>query len=252
MHALEYDSIELFGVRMANVSSSDFIHLICQAIDRRAKLIISFVNPHSVYLFRSHPDLRRLLNEFDIVGVDGIGVILASRVLGTPLRERVSADSLSPLLFGTAARRKYKVFLLGAADGVADAAARNLPRMFPGLDVTGVHHGYFSQEGDQDVVTSLNETKADIVLIGLGAPLQEQWTLANYRRVDAPVMMTCGGLLDMIARRVQYYPPWVHQLRLNWLYRFINEPRRLWKRYTIEACYFAFLVLSHRVFKARK
>ena len=241
-----HEKINLLGVRISKASPSEVLREIEASIRSGDRLTISFVNPHTMNLVMRNTQLRDDLNSLDLVCADGIGVVWASRFLGVSLKERVSADILGPGLFKLASSRGFKVYLLGARPGIVDKTADNLRKVFPMLEIAGSYHGYFAKEENDSVVKRVNESAADIVLVGLGASLQERWIVENADKVRASVLITCGGYFDQMAQRVHYYPSWAYRYRLNWLYRLLREPTRLWERYFIELPYFAWWVIKTR------
>jgi N-acetylglucosaminyldiphosphoundecaprenol N-acetyl-beta-D-mannosaminyltransferase len=161
---------------------------------------------------------------------DGIGLILAGRLLGTPLRQQVTGTDLTYRLCGRAAREGWRVFLLGAAPGVAELAAQRLRALFPGLLVVGTHAGS-PLESAEDVVRAhiRSAGPVDLLFVAYGAPAQERWIVRNQRILEIPVAIGIGGVLDFASGRVRRAPVWVRRVGLDWLFRLIRQPRR-WRR----------------------
>lgn len=254
-----HDTVDVLGVRVSRVDVAVLQRYIAAAVRERRKLTITFANPDYVRKATKDEELRALMNGFDLTLPDGWGVVMAARLFGRPVPGRMANDDLTDELFGQPAQEGWRVFLFGNSPGVADAAAANLRRWYPGLRIVGTEHGHHADAtGDipaevaERLVTEINETKAEIVHVGLGTPLQQRF-VARYRdRLDAPVIITCGAYFEHLAERRQYYPSWVLKLRIGFLYRLAREPRRLWRRYTIELGSYVLRVLAHRVRHGRQ
>lgn len=184
-------------------------------------------NPELVMEARRNPEFAEALRRADLVLPDGIGIVWAARLLGRSVPERVPGIELTEALLETAADRGYKVFLLGAAPGVADEAAASARRRYPALRVVGTHHGYFSAEEEPSVVQRITDAAPDLLLVALGAPRQELFIARHRRRWNVPVAMGVGGTFDVWAGRARRAPAWIRAVGLEWLYRLLREPRRL-------------------------
>jgi N-acetylglucosaminyldiphosphoundecaprenol N-acetyl-beta-D-mannosaminyltransferase len=176
---------------------------------------------------REGPELLEIIRTCDLVTADGAGVLWAARLFDFPLPERVSGVDLVRRLSALAAARGYRVFLLGAAPGVADEAARVLVSENAGLTICGTHDGYFADEAP--VVELLRQARPQILFAALGIPKQEQFIRRWYRELELPLCVGVGGSFDVISGRLQRAPLWVQRAGLEWLYRVVQEPRR-WRR----------------------
>jgi N-acetylglucosaminyldiphosphoundecaprenol N-acetyl-beta-D-mannosaminyltransferase len=170
--------------------------------------------------------VRDVVNGAGLVTADGVGVLLAARILGVPLTRRVAGIDLALALAAEASRAGYRMFLLGSAPGVAGAAAAELRRRFPALDIAGTQHGYFSPDEEPGVLAAIRRVRPDVLLVALGAPRQERWMQRWLPELQVPVAVGVGGSLDVIAGRVARAPVWMRRVGAEWLYRAIREPRR--------------------------
>jgi N-acetylglucosaminyldiphosphoundecaprenol N-acetyl-beta-D-mannosaminyltransferase len=172
------------------------------------------------------PGLAGALESADLVVADGAGVSLAARMKGRTL-PRIPGIELMEKLCARAVARDWRVFLLGAAPGVADRAAAVLRAKYPGLDVAGTRHGYFSREEEPEVLRQVSRAAPDLLFVALDVPRQDVWIHRNLARLNARVAMGVGGSFDVISGRLYRAPRWMSQTGLEWLYRLIQEPRRL-------------------------
>jgi N-acetylglucosaminyldiphosphoundecaprenol N-acetyl-beta-D-mannosaminyltransferase len=246
--------LDVLGVRVSRTTMPDLIQLIDGSVQSRTTIDVSFVNPNYVMRAREDPDLASLINAFDVVLADGWGVVWASRLLGDPLRGRLANDDIERPLFDLADANGYRVFLFGSGPGVAEAAADRLASTFPGLAIVGTQHGWLDvdrghpgliEDADSErVVRRIEAARPDILVVGLPTPLQQRWVHAYRDRLAVPVVITGGSYLDHVAERIGWYPRWVTAARLCWAYRLAREPRRLWRRYTVELGTFAAIVMA--------
>ena len=181
-------------------------------------------NPEIVLRCRRDRAYAKAVNGASLVLADGIGDIYASRILGTPLPERVTGADLTPRLLAELGSRGGSVFLYGGKPGVAQRAGENLARAYPGLCIAGTENGYISHE--EALWERLEASQPDLLLLGLGAPRQELWMEQNRGRSTA-LMIGVGGLLDVFAGDVRRAPERWQRAGLEWLYRLIQEPQRL-------------------------
>ena len=182
-------------------------------------------NPEIVWLARTRQDLAAAVNGADLVIPDGIGIIYAARILGTPLPERVPGIELAQALLSRAAERDLPVYLLGAKPGVAERAAENLRASYEGLRVVGCGDGYFAEDGP--VLESIRASGARLVLVCLGFPRQELWMAAHRDDVGDALMLGIGGSMDVFAGDVLRAPEAWCRAGLEWLYRLLKQPSRI-------------------------
>lgn len=224
----------LFGVSFHALSFDQALAAVDAFIRRGTPHLV--VTPDTTALMRSRhdPELQQCYRQADLVTPDGTGIVWATRWLGAPLPERVTGIDLMQALCRQAALRGQRVFLLGAAPGVAAQAAHHLKRSCPNLNVVGVHHGYFAGK-DASVIDAVRAARPDLLFVGLGVPLQERWLARHKHTLGVPVMMGVGGSLDVIAGRLPRAPHWVRRAGLEWAFRLGLEPHRLGRVASIPA-----------------
>lgn len=217
--------IDVLGVQFDNVTMD-------QAVERAAAMIAQggahyAVTPNAEFVQRAEKDeaFRAALNGANLVLPDGIGVIYAAKILGTPLQGRVPGCDFAAALCDWMAKNGRKLFLLGAKPGVAAQAAENLEKTYPGLCVCGTHDGYFQE--DAPVVEAIRASGADAVFVCLGAPKQEYWMIEHGPQTGASFLIGLGGSLDVFAGTVKRAPAIWQKLGLEWLYRLLKQPSRI-------------------------
>lgn len=194
---------------------------------------VAFAHPHALNLARFDGVLRGHLADADVVLPDGVGLRVASRVLGTPLVANVNGTDLLPLLCKEAASRGVRLAFIGAKEGVARRAAENLTRAEPGLDVAFVTHGYLDAEATRDALASVRALGRVVVLVGMGSPVQERWCHAARAACPEATFVTVGGLFDFFSGDMPRAPLAIRELGLEWAFRLAQEPRRMAKRYLL-------------------
>jgi len=187
------------------------------------------VNPEFLYNAQGDPSLRSLAQRADLVTADGIGVVWACKVAGTPVPERVTGIDLMMALARQSVREGWGIFLLGAAPGVAEAAALKLGEMFPGVNIVGTHHGYFTEAEEGAVVEAVQTARPDLLFVALGAPRQEEWIDRYLPTIGPAAAVGVGGSFDVLSGKVSRAPGWVQRLHCEWLYRLLKDPGR-WRR----------------------
>jgi N-acetylglucosaminyldiphosphoundecaprenol N-acetyl-beta-D-mannosaminyltransferase len=206
------------------------------------------VNAHCLNLCYEDPELRDFLNSAEAVFCDGAGVMLAARILGRRIPARITYADWIWQLADFAAARGFSLYLLGARPGVAQEAARRLRERYPDLEIAGVRHGYFDRSaGSGAVVEEIAAADPDILLVGLGMPLQERWLMENWQRLDVRVALTGGAVFDYVSGRLRRGPRLLRDNGFEWLARLLVEPRRLWRRYLIGNPLFLLRVLKQRL-----
>jgi N-acetylglucosaminyldiphosphoundecaprenol N-acetyl-beta-D-mannosaminyltransferase len=251
-------SISLLGLRINLLSDSDVVQLISDAIAESKHQVIGHHNSHSLYLWRREPLLRKFHSIAEWILIDGMSLILLGRMLGLPLTRDHRATSLDfmPLLLPEAVKRSWRIYYLGSKPGVAEKGAVKLRARYPGLQIR-THHGFFdhakSSEDNRKVLADIGTFGPQILLVGMGMPRQEIWILENREEITANVISACGAHMDYIAEEIPTAPRWLALIYLEWLYRLISEPRRLWRRYLVEPCFVlgGFVLNGFKPYRAR-
>lgn len=226
-------TLSIQGIRLVNLAMDEAVAAIEAALISRAPTKINFVNADCVNIAVRDRHYRHTLSQADWVFVDGIGMRVAGHVLGQKVRDNVNGTDLFPRLCAMMARQGQRLFLYGAEPGVAAAAAAWAQERYPGLQIAGTRDGYHPSGNDVDVVEQIRASRPDVLLVALGAPRQETWIERNFPASGAIVALGVGGLFDYYSGRIPRAPTWMRRMGLEWVFRLIQEPRRLWRRYVI-------------------
>lgn len=236
--------ITLFDCNIDNVSMAETLDIVAGFIRSGRPHQHVVVNVDKLVKASRDEELRRIINACDLVNVDGMPVVWASRLLGKPLKERVAGIDLFEALMRRAAEQGWRVFLLGARRQVVDEVAATYVRRYPGLVLAGVRDGYWQAEQEEAVVRQIAESRADLLFVAIPSPKKEQF-LGNYQaEMRIPFAMGVGGSFDVATGRVKRAPPWMQKAGLEWFYRFLQEPRRMFRRYFIDDMAFLWLLIK--------
>ncbi|MBN3033264.1 MAG: WecB/TagA/CpsF family glycosyltransferase [Candidatus Saganbacteria bacterium] len=222
-------TVDLAGVAVDNVSLNEAAEIVRQfVIEGKPRLVVT-PNPEMIVAAQEDEELQAIINGADLRVADGISLVVVSRILGHPLKERVSGIDLMLKLLAIGADYNYRVFLLGGAPGIAEAAASRIKQKYPGLNLVGTHDGYFAAGDESAVIKKIRAARPDLLFAGLGAGRQERWLNQHLAELGATVGLAVGGSFDVLSGRKRRAPRWVRALCLEWLYRLVTEPQR-WQR----------------------
>jgi exopolysaccharide biosynthesis WecB/TagA/CpsF family protein len=241
-------NMTVLGVRVAGGLPGDALDDVVAAAGERPPVSLAFANAHMLKLAARDDEYRGRLGRFDFVLNDGVGVSMAARMQGRRFPANLNGSDFTPKLLRRCAANGWPVYLLGGLPGVAEQAAAKLKRVVPGLQVAGTRHGYFEPEQEAAVAAAIRASGAQAVLVGLGNPDQEAWLDRNLHATGARIGVGVGAFLDFAAERVRRAPPWVNAAGLEWVYRLLREPGRLWRRYLLGNPEFLARVAWERLF----
>lgn len=209
------------------------------------------VNASKVVAAQRDDTLVGALEACDLVNADGMSVVWASRLLGTPVPERVTGIDLMFALFGVAAERGWPVYLLGAREHVVATVVERLGEMHPGLTIAGARNGYWESHEEADIVQAVRESGARLLFVAMPSPKKELWVARHRDDLGVDLVMGVGGSFDVLAGVTRRAPKWMQNGGLEWFYRFVQEPRRMWRRYLVGNAAFAAIVLRQRLAATR-
>ncbi|MBR5429749.1 MAG: WecB/TagA/CpsF family glycosyltransferase [Firmicutes bacterium] len=225
--------IRILGVRVDEYDMQQSLDLIGAFVaqGRSEMRQVVTINPEGVWLAVGDPELAAIVEQAGLVTPDGTGVLWAAERLGTPLRERVPGIELLEQICRRGAEQGWRVYLLGAKPGVAEAAAARLQEKYPGLIVAGCDNGYF-RDREEQAISAVRQAEADVLFAALGMPYQEQWLYQHRQELGCAVAVGVGGSFDVLAGLVRRAPRLWQKLKLEWLWRLLSDPKR-WRRYLV-------------------
>lgn len=252
---LPREKVDIMGLGVHHLTLDDSVATIACWIEQpgpqagsaegdRTRQVIT-LNPEMLYNAQHDAAIRALLNQGDLVVPDGHGILWAGERLGCPFPERVAGIDLIQALALQGAGAGWRLYLLGGAPGVADTAAINLQEQHPGLQVVGTSHGYFTREELPAVLDRIRSAAPDLLLVGMGFPKQEYFIRDHCHDLGRLVAIGVGGSLDVISGKLRRSPLWIQRLRLEWLYRTVQEPAR-WRRLMVLPRFMGLVLTARR------
>ena len=223
--------VELFGVPVDLLTIDETVARCQELIEQRRPVQHAFINAAETVMMEDVPGFRETLAACDIVNVDGQSIVWAARILGVALSGRVAGPDLMERLLDLAERKEYAVYFLGARAEVLKEFELAALRLHPRLAVAGRHHGYF--DDDAAVADDIRRSGARLLFVAISSPRKEFFLSRNLDRIGPLFAMGVGGSFDLLAGKTRRAPHWMQRAGLEWLFRLIQEPRRMWRRYLI-------------------
>jgi len=208
---------------------------------------IVLLNPHLLLEAKKIAGYKDYIQKADIVTADGIGILLAGRVLGSRFPERVTGTDLMPKLIELCADKGYSLYFLGGEAGIAEKAKQIFEQKYPTVKIVGTHHGYFAPEEEKKIVMEINKKKTDILIVCMGAYKQEMFIQRHLNELTVSVCFGNGAAFDFITGKRRRAPLLMQRFGIEWLFRLFVEPRRLWKRYLIGNAIFIWLLIRELI-----
>jgi N-acetylglucosaminyldiphosphoundecaprenol N-acetyl-beta-D-mannosaminyltransferase len=238
------DRVEFMGCLIDNLSMEETLQRIESLIASGRPHQHVVVNVDKVVRASKDPELRRIINECSLVSVDGMPVVWASRLLGKSLKERVAGVDLFEALVARAGEKGWRVFFLGAREEVVRGVADLYAKKFPRLQVAGFRNGYWLPEEEPGVVRLIADSRPQLLFVAISSPKKEEFLSRYQAEMRVPFAMGVGGAFDVAVGRVKRAPRWMQKCSLEWFYRFVQEPGRMFKRYFIDDMAFFWLLFK--------
>lgn len=242
---------ELFGVPIDLLTMAQTIGLVHQSIISRRLLQHVAINVAKLVTVQKDRELRNDVLNSEIVGVDGAGVIVAARLLGIKVPERVAGIDLMMETLALCAREGFRPYFFGATEEVLNRAINNAIKRWPGLTFAGKRNGYFKPEEENDIVDDIRDSGADCLFVAISSPIKERFCHKYRTTLNVPFIMGVGGSLDVLAGKTPRAPLIMQNWGLEWAFRLAQEPRRMWRRYLRTNSIFAWMLL-HALLTGRR
>jgi N-acetylglucosaminyldiphosphoundecaprenol N-acetyl-beta-D-mannosaminyltransferase len=225
--------IRIAGCPVDCYSMETAVAELCRRIDSSIRTNIIFVNASKVVQYHQNAALRDTIERADLLFADGVPIVWVSKLKGTPLPGRVAGIDLMERMVAMAAERGDRVFFLGSKPEIVEKTVRRLQERHPKLQVAGFHHGYFTLAQESEIVSQINQSRPDLLFIGMSTPQKEFWADRNLAKLNVSICQGVGGGFDVIAGLTKRAPGWMQRSGLEWFYRLLQEPGRMWKRYVV-------------------
>ncbi|MCD4720404.1 MAG: WecB/TagA/CpsF family glycosyltransferase [Desulfobacula sp.] len=248
---------------MSNLPNSKYLitlketmSIMNQAVNNNDKLFITALNINILHKINHDVEFDNLFSQFDKISFDGYYSIIWAKAVGIEQTiKQISADILMKEIFSQAEDKKWSICALGGSHSTEQEFTKQVNQSYPNVDISYHHHGYFTKDEEEHVINEINHFSPDILMVGLSVPKEHQWCIRNKSRLNAKIILTCGGYIEQTSEYgVDYYPShWIYKLHINWIYRIINEPSRLWKRYFFQGLWLLYWLpwqfIQARLFK---
>ena len=246
-----HSKVNILGVQVSNITNEHLLESFTERIGQKQKTQVCITPVNSVLAAIKDPQVLSIYNASEYVLCDGTPIKWAAGFLNTPIVERITGLDLLPNLVAHCAKHDFSIFLLGASPGVGEQLKQTIHAQYPHCKVVGVYvppfMKVFSEEENIKMIDAVNAVSPDVLLVSLTAPKQDIWIAENLHRVNASIQIGIGGAFEVMAGLAKRAPKWMHTAGLEWLYRFIQEPKRLFRRYFIEAPLFIPLILKQKL-----
>lgn len=239
------DSVSLLGIKVDRLGMGEALECIEKHIAERRACHVVTADASMVVQARGDSELAAIVRSADLVTPDGAGLLWASKLLGCRILHRVSGVDLVAELARLSARKGYRLYFFGAGPEVAVSAAKNLMQRFPGSQIVGTRHGFFTQADEAEIVQEIARAKPDVLLVALGIPKQEKFIAKHKEALGVPVLIGVGGSFDVYSGRMKRAPVWMQNAGFEWLYRLWQNPRKIGKVMTLPQ--FALLAIRARL-----
>lgn len=228
----------LLNTYVSNVSMKETVKQIEQFISEKKKSYVVAINVDVVVKIEHDPYLKKITDNADMVLVDGKPLVWIAKMEKRPVKGKISGSDLVPLLCARAAKKGYSIFIIGGKEGIAEKAKKRLEEVHPSINIVGTYAPPFGFEKDKVELQKINEliseAHPDLLIACFGCPKQEKWIYENYQKYDATVSICAGATVDFLAGNVKRAPKWMSEHGLEWFYRFLKEPGRMFKRYFVD------------------
>lgn len=219
-------TVDILGIPVDNITMNEAVKKMESFFAEDGVHTVYTPNAEIMMIAGRDPQLRDILINADMLIADGAGVVLASKILRRSVPEKVSGVDLIREVFKAPGQKDLRCFLFGSKPGVAEEAAVKIIADYPGVIIAGCRNGYFTADQDEEIVNTINDAHADILLVALGAPKQEKWIFDHKEKLNVKVCIGVGGTIDVLSGRVRMAPDFFRRHSLEWLYRLYKEPRR--------------------------
>lgn len=239
-------TVDIFGCSVAAINMKETLEEIEKIIENRILTQHVVINAGKVVLMNNDFKLKKIVSECRIINADGQSIVWASKFLGKPLPERVAGIDLMEELIKLSEQKGYGIYFFGAKEEVVKSVVMHYEGLYPNLKVCGYRNGYFSKEEVPNIVRDMKNSNADILFVAFSSPNKEYWLSENINDINIPFCMGVGGSFDVIAGKTTRAPEWMQNIGLEWFYRFIQEPRRMWKRYLVGNSKFIWVMIKEK------
>jgi N-acetylglucosaminyldiphosphoundecaprenol N-acetyl-beta-D-mannosaminyltransferase len=248
---MKHHKVDILGTPVSSLTMDELFSDWESVIQQGQKSQVCITPVNSILAARATARVQTIYKNADFVLCDGVPVKWASEFLGTPIKERITGLDVLPRIFPFALKNDFSIFLLGASPGVAEKLQAKMEAKHPGVQIVGTFvppfRVVFSEEENLEMINAINALKPDILLVSLTAPKQDIWIAENLAELNTHLAIGIGGAFEVAAGMIKRAPAWMQKTGLEWFYRFLQEPKRMFKRYFVEAPVFIPLIIQQKI-----
>ncbi|MCM1990513.1 WecB/TagA/CpsF family glycosyltransferase [Oceanirhabdus seepicola] len=239
-------NIKMFDCDVASLTMKETVQQIEEYIKKRQIVQHVVINAGKVVTMQNNKNLKTIIQQCPIINADGQSIVWASKFLKKSLPERVAGIDLMKNLIELSSEKGYRIYFFGAKQDVVEKVVQIYKEKYPNLQVAGYRNGYFTDEDNEEIISEMKETKADILFVAFSSPKKEFWLNENINKIGIPFCMGVGGSFDVVSGITKRAPVWMQKIGLEWFYRFVQEPKRMWKRYLVGNTKFIYYVFKEK------
>lgn len=247
MKSISKTRYKILNTYVNAVNMEETIEIVEDIIKKREPTQHVVINASKVNLMEKDEQLRDVVNACPLINADGASIVWAAKKLGVPLHTRVTGIDLFLNLIKLANQKNYKIYLFGATEECVVKVKQIFEFEYPNLQIVGYRNGYFKEENEEEIVKNIADSGADMMFVAFSSPKKEYWVKNYLKDLNIPFVMGVGGSFDVVAGITQRAPLWMQDYGLEWFYRFIQEPRRMWKRYIVGNVRFVMLTYKTKL-----
>ena len=236
--------IKFFGLNLDLLTMEETLSQVSKFIETRQCAQHVVVNVAKLVNAQTDNNLKEIINSCPLVNVDGAGIVLGAKFLGINIPERVTGIDLMQKLIEYSAKKGYRVYFFGAEEEIVKKVVDTYTERYPELLIAGYRNGYYSDDEEENIVSDIKNSKADILFVAMGSPKKEIFLSKYSEKMEVPFTMGVGGSFDVVAGKVKRAPDWMQSINSEWVYRLVQEPRRMWKRYAITNSNFFMMLIK--------
>lgn len=238
--------VKLLNTEVDTYTFEETIDKMIQIIEEKKITQHVVINANKINLLYQDPELRRIVNSCELINADGQSVVWADKLFNKSIPERVTGIDLFENLVEVAAKKNFRVYYLGSKPEIVKEVVRKHQEQYPSLQVAGYMDGYFDRGKSSDIAREIASTNADILFLAIPTPEKEYWLDQNKELLSIPLLIGVGGSFDVVAGKVERAPRWMQKIGMEWFYRFLQEPKRMFRRYFFGNLLFIRHVISEK------
>ena len=242
--AIKKNRINFFGAKIDPLTMPETLDAVAVIIERREPTQHVVVNVAKLVMMQKDQGLSDIVNACGLINADGQGIVWGAKLLGIGIPERVAGIDLFQNIVRMAAERNYKLYFLGAKEEVVKRTVDRFNSQYPRLQVAGFHNGYFNDTEEAKIVEDIRDSRADVLFVAMSSPWKEIFISKYMEQMAVPFVMGVGGSFDVVAGGTKRAPEWMQKMGLEWFYRFLCEPKRMWKRYLVTNTVYLGMILK--------